>query len=426
MTESESAPESGETDTHRICMVLPDPFPRDVRVEKEIRALREAGHEVVVVCRGSGDGDGDELTREHVDVADGIPVVRVQRDGPRARVANVASAAVDTAVGVHPRWLLAVDRVADDFDASALHVHDLPLLRTGLVVGHRRDLPVVADLHENYPEAVRQWRREGPGVRKNPLAAAKRAFLPVSRLKRRERRVVPEADRVVTVVEEAREHYCRDCGVPPLRTQVVGNTVDQEVFDPETVEPASVDGLDDDRFTAAYVGGFGPHRGLETAIRALAATGDGVELLLVGDGPKMADLRDLATDLGVASRVTFTGWVNLDDVPRYVAAADAGLVPHAATPHTETTIPHKLFQYMSMGRPVVVSALAPLERVVDGADAGRVVPPGDASSLAGVLAEFAENRALATRFGRNGRAAVEETYHWGRDAERLREVYRDL
>ncbi|MFC7165339.1 hypothetical protein [Halospeciosus flavus] len=80
-------------------------------------------------------------------------------------------------------------------------------------------------------------------------------------MKRRERRVVPEADRVVTVVEEAREHYCRDCGVPPLRTQVVGNTVDQEVFDPESVEPASVDGLDDDRFTAAYVGGFGPHRG---------------------------------------------------------------------------------------------------------------------------------------------------------------------
>jgi glycosyltransferase involved in cell wall biosynthesis len=272
----------------------------------------------------------------------------------------------------------------------------------------------------------------------------------ISRLKRLERACISHADRVLTVCEEGKRHYVRDCGASPEGVSVISNTVDLDRFDPYLPD-RKADGQGDpdggDRkgdsatprppelprnFLLTYVGRLGAHRGLETVLDALAAlNASGVvpaRLLIVGpDDSDNADaLRAYARGLGVADRMHVTGWVDFEDVPKYMAASDVCLVPHAATPHTETTVPHKLFQYMAASRPVLVTDVSPLSRIVAESQAGLVTPAGDGEAMVEALRTLAENPERADALGRNGRRAVEEPLNWARDAEALREIYRDL
>ncbi|WP_049900063.1 glycosyltransferase family 4 protein [Halococcus agarilyticus] len=413
-----------------ICMLLPERFPPDVRVEKEAATLRAAGHEITLLCRGGP----AEPTFERID---GIDVQRLPVDelftGPRGLV----DGARYVATAVHPVWRRELEKLADEDlpggSIDAIHVHDLPLVKTALAVGENHDVPVIADLHENYPEAVRQihrmrgWRE----IARDPEDLIQRIFLSPTRLKRLERHAVRNAERTITVCEEARAHYLRDCGAAPERVTIVSNTVDLDAFDPDATDsPTDLDFDPDDSFVISYVGNFTEHRGLDTLIEGvaqLAKTRSDAQLVLVGKGNEgyVTGLERLARSLGVRDRLTLTGWVDFDDVPGYIAASDVCAVPHAATAHTETTVPHKLFQYMAMGVPVLATDVAPLARIVSRTGCGRVAPAGDGAAIGRALNELADPD-RARECGENGRRAVEHRYSWAHDGARLRAIYDEL
>jgi glycosyltransferase involved in cell wall biosynthesis len=424
-----SRPRSGAADTadgardadrsRHVCMLLPGDYPPDVRVRKEADALRAAGHRVTVVCRGPTD-------RPRRETVAGVRVVRLDRRSRRGHLVEAASAAVNLGTAVHPRWLLALRRVNQIRPVDAVHVHDLPLAGTALVARRVLRVPVVLDCHENYPAAVAQWRRASE---RSFLGRLKHGAFPLRRWRALERRWVSRADHVLAVVDEARDHFVDDCGAAPGDVTVVSNTVDLAGFDAATTTlPDDLPRPDPREFTVGYVGGFGPHRGLDTAVRAVAHDDPDTHLLLVGGGggTTEADLRELICEHDAGDRVTITGWVDFAHVPAYVAACDVCLVPHARTEHTETTVPHKLFQYMALRRPVVVTDVAPLARLVGETDAGVVVPADDPAALAAAVARLRDDPAERRRLGANGRAAVERHYNWPRDAARLRAVYADL
>ena len=410
-----------------ICMLLPELFPPDIRVEKEAAALSTADHSITLLCRGGP----NEPTFDRID---GIDVQRLPTDRMFAGVSGVANGARYVSTLVHPVWKRAISALHRGEPIDALHVHDLPLVKTGLSIGEELGIPVVADLHENYPEAARQIQRMRgwSEISRNPTDLLQRVFLSPWRLKRAERHGVRRADRVITVCEEARAHYLRDCGADPSKVKIVANTVDRDAF---TVETASNAPLDlpfslEESFVVSYVGNFTQHRGLDTLIEGfahLAETTENAQLLLVGKGNEgyVAGLKALARALGVRDRVHFTGWVDFSDVPRYVAASDVCAVPHASTPHTETTVPHKLFQAMAMAVPVVVSDVAPLSRIVRRTGSGLVAPAGDGEAMATVLSELTDGD-RARKLGTNGRKAVEREFNWERDGARLRALYDEL
>ena len=188
----------------------------------------------------------------------------------------------------------------------------------------------------------------------------------------------------------------------------------------------------DDEVVVGYVGSFGPHRGLETAIDAmpelLEARPD-ARLLLVGSAGEEAydeALRQRCRDRGIEDRVTFTGWVDLQDVPNYIAACDVPFVVHERNPHTATTVPHKLFQYMALRKPVLVSTVPTLARPVAEYDAGHAVDPGDTAAFADACVELGTDRERYAEMAANARRAVEERYNWARAGERLVAVYDGL
>lgn len=406
----------------RICMLLRKQFPPDIRVEKEARALRAAGHKVVLLCRGDDD-------RPQTETIDGVDIVRIDTHHGISSMQRRRESLRYYRTLTHPRWAAALDAYVQS-GIDAIHVHDLPLVRTGLSVGKRHNIPVVADLHENYPEAVRQWRRmyDRQAVLTQLPTLAWFTFLPIRRLKRIEARCTRAADAVLTVCEEGRRHYLKDCQVAPDRVAVVSNTVERAQFDTETTP---VSGYQDE-FVLIYVGKYAPHRGLEAVVRALPAVIEEIpncRLLIVGAPGNETygnAFRSLAQRLGITDHITFTGWVDFERVPAYMATADVCLVPHADTPHTQTTLPHKLFQYMAMTKPVLVSDVAPLKRIITETGAGLVAEAGESTEMADAILRFHRNPDWLTELGQKGCTAVQDKYHWTRDADKLRAVYRSL
>lgn len=389
-------------------MVLDHPYPSDLRVENEARTLTEAGHEVTLLQISP-----DE--RPEADAHEGTRIVR--RRLPRKAVDWMRGFAGVTPI---PDWYLG--RVIPEEHArwpfDALHVHDLYLLGGGLRAGRRLGVPVVADLHENWVEAIQHyaWSTRFPG----------RLVVHIPTWERVERAWVQAADRLVVPIEEAADRYAR-LGVPRERIAVVPNTVDLSSFDDYPLDPEA-DAVVRGPFTLVYTGHIDAHRGLDVVIEGMPAVIDavpGARLVVVGSGITVPEHRARVAELGLNEHVTFAGRVPQPAVKSYLAGASVALVPHRKTPHTDHTIPHKLFHAMRVGTPVVVSDCVPLQRIVESEDCGVVFRSGDPADFARAVSRLADperRRAM----GERGRVAVQERYHWDATAGPLLDLYAEL
>lgn len=173
-----------------------------------------------------------------------------------------------------------------------------------------------------------------------------------------------------------------------------------------------------------YVGHLYPWKGAHLLLSALAEL-PGVRGVVAGGHPAEVDLprmQALAASLGLADRVTFTGWVERSRIPAFLAEADVLVLPNTSTPISlHYTSPLKLFEYMAAGKPIVASDLPAIREILkDGHDA-CLVEPGNAHALAVAIRRVLDDRALAERIART---AFDEAaaYTWARRAERIEQV----
>ncbi len=404
----------------RIGMVLQYPYPADIRVNKEVHALLGAGYAVHLLAysRGRAEPCDEDL--------DGLGVHRIPPErwqlGPAGRLWN----ALRFSFAFHDGyWAGQIERFARDQAVDVLHVHDLPLVGTAVAVGRRLGIPVVADLHENMPAAIH--------IGRSSLSPLKRLIHAVVRndhlWRRYERRILPHCARAIVVVPEAAERLIR-YGLSPEQVVLVSNTEDETTFvggppDPEIQQRYQ------GQWVLSYVGGIGPHRGIDTAIRALPLAAPyipNLHLLIVGvrRDKQFRALERLIRRVGAERWIEVIGWQPFDKVNSYIAVSAACLVPHNACEHTHTTVPHKLFQAMIAGKPVVVSDVRPLKRIVEETQSGLVFEAGNAESLARVLVRLSRDPDLVQQLGHNGQQAARGPYAWRHDAARLVAMYQEL
>jgi glycosyltransferase involved in cell wall biosynthesis len=314
----------------------------------------------------------------------------------------------------NPFWLVTGILLARRAGVDLIHAHDLPMALIGLGLKACLRKPLIFDIHENYPEALRLWEKKHRFERlvKNPGLA--RLLQKLSLL---------FSDSIVVVVKEARDRLMAE-GIPAHRIVVVENTVDVESFLSLPVHSNIQNNVD----VLLYLGSYSEERGLDVAIRGLKEIrrhAPGIELWIVGKGPNRALLEELAEREGVADKVRFVDWVPFEQCPSYIAAASVCLVPQPSNPFIDVTMPHKLFQYMAMGKPVVVSDARPLQRIVETTGCGEVFRSGSPTSFAQAVLRILRN-GQRSRYGVNGYKAVCTLYNWRRSAEQLLSLYSEL
>ena len=165
---------------------------------------------------------------------------------------------------------------------------------------------------------------------------------------------------------------------------------------------------------------------MESIVRAiphLISKIKNLKLVLVGRGKNESDLRNLAEKLNVSEYISFEGFQPANKIPSYIANSDICLIPHLKTVHTDNTIPHKLFHYMILEKPIVASNCNPIKRIVEDTDSGYIYESNDEKSFSEKIIDLYENPDIAKRFSRNGKAAVETKYNWNSTSKVLVDLY---
>jgi glycosyltransferase involved in cell wall biosynthesis len=135
----------------------------------------------------------------------------------------------------------------------------------------------------------------------------------------------------------------------------------------------------------------------------------GIEIVIAGDGAEGPELRQRLAERGL-DNVKMLGRVPHERIPELYAEADAAVVLLRDKPLFEGALPTKMFEAMSAGRPLVLSAAGEAATLVEESSCGVVVPPERPNELATALSELARDRERAGELGAAGREAVLEGY----------------
>jgi glycosyltransferase involved in cell wall biosynthesis len=171
----------------------------------------------------------------------------------------------------------------------------------------------------------------------------------------------------------------------------------------------------------AVIGSLGrltEQKGYDLLVRALPTLAH-ARLVLVGDGPQRGELERLARELGVAERLTITGWVS--DAPSRLAGFDV-----FALPSRWEGMPLGILEAMHAGLPVVATRVGSVDEVVAEEDTGYVVAPEDLASLTDRLRRLIAAETLRARMGERGRDVASELYTDAAMAHRYERIYEQL
>lgn len=245
----------------------------------------------------------------------------------------------------------------------------------------------------------------------------------LARLERRERRVWDRAEAYVTITRALADDLTARYG-PRERVFVVPDgshgAPGTRHFASSANPPAPGPQPSAPR-TVGYAGHLYPWKGADVFVQALALA-PGLRGLIVGGHPGETDrtrIDRLIAQLGLTDRIVVTGQVAPADVLPRLASADVLVLPNTASVISERyTSPLKLFEYLTLGRPIVASDLPAIREVLTDGRTALLVPPGDPPALAHALTRVATDNALATRLGAAA-AALAPEYTWARRAERL-------
>ena len=164
-------------------------------------------------------------------------------------------------------------------------------------------------------------------------------------------------------------------------------------------------------------------QGVGTLVDAAALLGDeaGIEIVIAGDGAEGPELRRRLAN-GGPHNVTMLGRVSHERVPELYAEADAAVVLLRDKPLFEGALPTKMFEAMSVGRPLILSAAGEAATLVEEASCGVVVPPERPEELAAALLDLARDRGRAGELGAAGRRAAEEHFARSTAVDRWYEI----
>lgn len=300
----------------------------------------------------------------------------------------------------------------DDYNLNALHVHDLPLAGVALRAAKIKKIPVVIDLHETYPEAMKV------------VGLKEMAVSILGNWEKYEKRWLKLCQHIVVVVNEAKERLIR-MGFLADKISIISNTTNVNFFNPFVLDKNITEKYKNN-FIISYTGGFDVIRGLDVTIKAMAIVVEQIpeaKLLLIGRQKNVLGLDNLINKLSLNNNVELIDWQESVKMINYILLSHICLVPHYKNPFTDTTVPHKLFHYMLAKKPVIVSDCVPLKRIVNETKAGLVFKSNNSQDLAEKIIQIYTN---PKQYGENGYQAVIKKYNWENEALKLIKLYQKI
>jgi glycosyltransferase involved in cell wall biosynthesis len=294
-------------------------------------------------------------------------------------------------------------KIAAKLNADIYHAVDLDTLWAAARAARATGGKVIYEARELYTE----------------LLALKDRYAVKAFWKILEKRFIHHANAIITINDSIADELVKRYGIE--RPQVAMNVAEVKPI-AKPIDLRRQFNLDS-KFILVYQGVLRPGQGILRALQILSGLPD-TGLVIIGEGPVRHEIENEAARLDIAKRIRFAGMVEPDELPRYTAGGDAGLLlMEAKAMNNYLALPQKLFQYIAAGVPPIVTGLPELAKIVGrdrlGLVLDRVDVSNDVAAVGGFLAQGLNDAKKACHEAQN-------KYNWDIEGGKIMAVYRGL
>jgi len=283
--------------------------------------------------------------------------------------------------------------------------HDLEMLWASVMAKRELGVPLLYHAHENWPAMV-----------------SERSFMEGLAFGFLERWLIRDVDHVYTVGEVLASRY-RAWG-KPVTVQYGSKSLAEmpRMTGASIAARRAQRGFAPEDFVVGIAGSLGRDEAIPVILEALAALPASTKLHVVGGLPeRIASARNIVSRLGLPDRVSFTGPLQTSAYLEDTALLDVGLaIFYPTSANQRFVVPLKLFDYMGLGVPAVVSDFPEMRRIaVETCHFGVAVSPRDPRAIRQAISDLASNPHRRESMRNAAFACFEDTFAWERQREIL-------
>jgi len=396
----------------KVGVIVDNELNNDKRVLREIAILKEHGYKISVLCFGFG--------KEYISPLDGINIGRINIS---KKTKDILFFFLNTIPIYEWLWAARIKRFINSNKIDLLHVHDLYMSRASArgIKKSGKKIPMILDLHENYPYTVGTY-RWATGILRSKIAQP-------SKWGKKEKQYLGFPDKIIVLSEDYRNQLMKK--YPEIQESRFG--VFPNYPDLSPIIFPKFPGVKFPFVKSApiifYFGVVAERRGIFNAIKAfetVISKGYDVTFLIIGpiDKADRNKFNTVSITPVMTKRLIYIPWIDLSELPAYLELSDICIAPFVKNPQHESGIANKIFDYMLGGKPLIVSDCKPQRDLIEKTNCGIVF--SNRNELIEAMIKLLNDSNLRKKMGKNGYSAIVKDYHLGNIKENLISVYREL
>ena len=390
-------------------MILDDVFPPDPRVENEAITLINSGYEVFLFCLSNSNQNTNETIN-------GIKIRRYRSCNLAYKLSALSYDLPFYKMIMKPKIRHFIKENAID----VLHIHDIRIAGAVFSSNKKHQLKIVLDLHDNIPDNMKFY----PHLQKFPG----KYIISPKKWKKKEKEFILKSDKIITVSPNFAKQIIEINNLQPEKMVLVPNTVRQSFYK-EAIYSEEIKKKYFNKFVVLYLGDTHLRRGLLTAIRATKLVSKKIvnfKLVIVGINTTDHILIEEVKRLHLESYVDFEGWKDVSLFPSYILASNVCISPLYRSIQHDVAYANKIFQYMSFGKPILVSNAIAQKEIVESAKSGLVHEEKNEEDFYSKVIELYQNKEKAEELGNNGKEFIEKKFSWEITSKALVKLYNEL
>lgn len=379
----------------KILYIWKGPYPFEIRIKKICESLADFGFDVTILCKWNREALETET----------INNVKIIRAGYNKNTKLLAP------FPYNRFWFNEIEKIIDRIKPNLIFNREFFLATETSKAARKRNIPVIMDMAEHYPAALRTFEKYNKPIFKLLFHKLK---LPDAY----EKHAVKLMDGVIVVCDEQKTRLSDELFYPSNKIEVVQNTPFKLVKSFSKPNP-------NNEITLCHHGYLTGDKAIHEFLKGFLLacdTNTKLKFVVAGFGECLSAYKDIVNKSKHNSKVVFTGEYNYDDLENIIRNSTAGVVPFRITDFNNYTIHNKIFDYFSYSKPVIVSECNPLKRIINETNAGycsSCESPDDAKKS---ILEFADMD--LAKFSKNAYRAYTEKYNWGMDSIKLLDFVR--
>jgi len=354
----------------------------DVRIfHKEAKTLTEAGYDVTLIARHNKN-----------ETVDGIKIIALPK------LKNRFERFLKTDFLLFKKAL--------EQKANVYHFHDPELILVGVLLKIFTKAKIIYDVHEDVPRDIlyKEWI---PVIFKHPLSFSVNFI---------EKNISKFFDCIIAATEYIKDQF------KPYNNNVI-EIKNYPLLKFNSKIPKN-DFFANNKCVLVYTGTIGKNRGIEEIIKAMELINScsKISLNLMGRFSNEI-LKQKITCSEEYTKINFLGELSLNKVFEEITKADIGIVCLYPTRCFLSSLPVKMFEYMTAGLPVIASNFPLWKEIIEKNNCGICVNPLDPKEIGEAIEYLIKHPEEAKKMGENGKRAVLEKYNWDLEAKKLLKIY---